>query len=445
MTVTAPESSCTVEALAGVVDELQRVVGGLDASVLSTGEAAELLGQLARAERLAAGGRTVVAERAAASDRWRTEGQKSPEDWLARQTGGSKTDARRALRTSRRLRTLDATRDAMARGELSTRQTEAVVAAAVADPKAEGELLSSAARNPLSVLNEDAARVRAAADRDPEATRRRHHRQRAVRFWDDPDGSRCASVRGPRDQMARVQAVLDGELDDRLARARDEGAREGLEAYAYDAFLAALGLDPALTVEGERERGGEPGPRVGRGPKHPRRDTLVVHATLPVLFGGGPADGDFCEIPGIGPYPLAAARDLLWGDTAVHLVIHHGADVANVVTNTRAVRASIRTATLARDRGRCVVPGCGRPAVEIHHLGGANGFATTGVTALDLLASLCAHHHDDLTHRGADLAGSHRRGWQWTPPPPDRAHPQGRPSPTRRRDERVRRRRRRSG
>jgi hypothetical protein len=34
---------------------------------------------------------------------------------------------------------------------------------------------------------------------------------------------------------------------------------------------------------------------------------------------------------------------------------------------------------------------------------------------------VCPHHHDDITHRGATLTGSHQTGWTWRPPPHHRA------------------------
>lgn len=434
MTATEFPSPCTVETLAAMRRDLQRVVTDLDPAVRTTSDAAELLTELARIERIASGARTLLAQRAADADRWRTDGEKSPEDWLARQTGGSKTDARRTLRTSQHLADLDETRQALSEGRLSTRQAETVAAAAVADPRAEGDLLAAAAREPLSTLQETAGRVRAAADPDPAATQRRVHASRSVRFWDEPDGSSAATVRGTRDQMARLRARVEHERDRQMAHARKNGTPESLDNHTYDAFLTVAGVPGAGPQ-------GMDAPAAERDRRRDRGDGLIVHATLPALLTGRMGDGDFVEIPGVGPYPLAHAQRLLLGDAGVDLVLHHGCDVRNVVTSTRAIRRAIRVAVEARDRGRCIIPGCGRKMAEIHHTASANGFADTGRTLLDELGGLCRHHHDDLTHRGARLTGRHRTGWRWVPPPPDRAHPQGRPSATRRRRERARRRR----
>jgi hypothetical protein len=145
--------------------------------------------------------------------------------------------------------------------------------------------------------------------------------------------------------------------------------------------------------------------------------------------------GESVEIPGVGPYPLDAARDLLLGDAVLRLVVSLGTDVRNVVTDTRHIREAVRAAIAVRDQGRCVVPRCGLPVrLEIHHTASATGYADTGQTTLDQLAVLC-HHHHDLTHHGATLTGDHQQGWHWTPPPTD---PTERPPRNRHRTRRQR-------
>lgn len=51
--------------------------------------------------------------------------------------------------------------------------------------------------------------------------------------------------------------------------------------------------------------------------------------------------------------------------------------------------AAKRAAVLARDRGRCVVPGCGRAAVQVHHL----TYERVGDEAMDDLAAVCETCH----------------------------------------------------
>jgi hypothetical protein len=395
--------------------QLETALTGLDPQRLTTDDAASLVEELARIEKLAAGGRTVLARRAAQSDRWKRAGEKSPEDWLARHAGRTKVEAKRTLTASRRLQELDDTKTALLAGKLSARQAEAVAAGADADPGAEGELLAAAELEPLAALNDRVAKVKAAAEANPDRHQAKLHAEREVRFWTDAEGAGCAFMRGPQSQMARLRASIDRELDTVFAANRRAGRRERLEAYTFDALHRLLGTEDA--PDGDRDDEASRGKR--------KRDELIVHATLPALVTGRMGPGDSVEVPGVGPYPLADARRLLCGDAIVRLVVSSGTDVRTVVTDSRAVTVAMRAALAIRDGGRCVVPGCGRPGVEIHHTVSATGYADSGQTTIDELAWVCKHHHDDLTFRRAELGGSHQEGWRFTPPPPEHAKPPG--------------------
>jgi hypothetical protein len=105
----------------------------------------------------------------------------------------------------------------------------------------------------------------------------------------------------------------------------------------------------------------------------------------------------------------------------VRLVVRHGVDVAAVVTNTHDACTAIKAAALARERGRCAVPGCGRTRnLQLHHTASDTGYRDTGETRLEQLAWVDQDHHDDITHRGAELGGRHPK-WTWKPPDPDKA------------------------
>ena len=88
----------------------------------------------------------------------------SPDDWLARQNGTSRSDAKRAIDTARRLKCCPATADAFANGELSLGEADAISGAAAVDPAAEAELVAKAKRShDLADTRERAAKVKAAA------------------------------------------------------------------------------------------------------------------------------------------------------------------------------------------------------------------------------------------------------------------------------------------
>ena len=107
---------------------------------------------------------------------------------LARKAGTSAGAAKEAMDTSTRLPGQPAVDTALRRGELSPAQAGLISAAAAANPSAERRLTELAPRVSLVELRGECARVRAAADPDPEATSRRLHAGRRLRRWTDSDG-----------------------------------------------------------------------------------------------------------------------------------------------------------------------------------------------------------------------------------------------------------------
>jgi hypothetical protein len=377
------------------------VVADLQPELMPSDEAGPLLDRFVALGKRCDAGRTLVAARATAGNEWRERGVRTREEWLARKTGTTTEAAKRTLAASEALGALEGTTQALKDGRLSAEQTAAVTSAACANPRAEPELLRAASTETLQTLKSHAARVRAAADPDPERTAARIHRTRSVRFFDDTDGARCGFVRGPRDVMASFEARVMRQREQVFDHARRDGRRESPDAYAFDALMALADPDRTPVSSGKPE--------------------MLILADLPPLVDGHLHDGETIEIPGVGPYPLAAARERLFGDATLRLVVRDGVDVANVVTDTRNIRTVIEAAVRARDRGTCVVPGCGRTRnLQIHHVGSATGFADTKTTRFDQLALVDLDHHDDITHRGAELTGGHTDGWIYQPPDPAR-------------------------
>ena len=119
-----------------------------------------------------------------------------------------------------------------------------------------------------------------------------------------------------------------------------------------------------------------------------------------------------CEIAGVGPIPVATARELA-RDAFLTAVVTDGVDIRTVAHLGRAATAHQRTALEARGM-HCAVPGCGTTnGLEIDHV---DGWAITRRTHIDQLDWLCHHHHDQKTHRSYHLGGPPgRRTWH----PPD--------------------------
>lgn len=139
---------------------------------------------------------------------------------------------------------------------------------------------------------------------------------------------------------------------------------------------------------------------------------LVVHATYDALIRGHTLDGEVCEIPGLGPVPVAFAR-FLATDCLLKVVLT-GTDVTVIASDRRYVPAALRTALDARDT-ECVVPGChATHHLERDHWG--RDFAKHGPTSLANLCRICHYHHHLKTHCGWQLTGGPGH-WRFEPPP----------------------------
>jgi Domain of unknown function (DUF222) len=169
-------------------DRLAVLVDRLDPDAVSGQSARELWGVLDASERLCAAGKTLLARRVAATHQPAQRGTKTPAEDLARQAGTTTGAAKDAVNTSQLLPEQPAVDGALRRGELSAAQVALISAAAAANPAEEDRLVELAPRVSLAELREECARVRAAADPDPEATNRRLHAARQLRRWIDGEG-----------------------------------------------------------------------------------------------------------------------------------------------------------------------------------------------------------------------------------------------------------------
>ena len=104
-------------------DRLAHLLTGLDLGSCVPARLAELVTLGERIERLGHGLKTRAAARVAASPVWQGDGDRTPADWLARQTGTSKADAGRLVETGRQLEALPTVDGAVSRGELSAAST----------------------------------------------------------------------------------------------------------------------------------------------------------------------------------------------------------------------------------------------------------------------------------------------------------------------------------
>ncbi|HEX2418090.1 MAG TPA: DUF222 domain-containing protein, partial [Micromonosporaceae bacterium] len=151
-------------------DELAEVVAALDPDRLAGPAAREWWAAFQRIDRLASAGMTLLARRVAATHRPNQHGTKTAAEDLARRAGTTTGAAKDAVDTSARLPEQPAVDGALRRGALSPAQVALISAAAAANPAEEARLVELAARVSVAELREECARIRAAADPDPEAT-----------------------------------------------------------------------------------------------------------------------------------------------------------------------------------------------------------------------------------------------------------------------------------
>ena len=371
-----------------------------DPAAVPLEEAAALYEALARIEKLVAGARLRLAARVEASNQWRVAGHRTAADWLARTAGVSVGAAHAELTASGRLVGLPGTDDGLRRGELSTVQATVVADAAAADPSAEHRLLGEAATASLRRLRDECARVKAAADPDPDARYQRLHRERSVRWFTDHEGAWNLHARGPLHLGAQVVAALRPLIDDAFTTARGEERHEPEAAYAFDALVGLAGGSSG----GGRRR---------------EKYLALLRVDVEALRRGAVDGEECCELTGIGPVPVGVARGLL-GDAVVHLVITRGRDVASVVHLGRGPSAAQRIALLW-SQPTCSREGCDSlwTHAEVDH---RVPWADSHRTELAGLDRLCRHDHRLKTNHGWALVDGTGTRPMVPPDHPDHPH-----------------------
>jgi len=224
-------------ALAALSADLGELLAGLEPEEIPLTEVTDIWAAFAELERLGAAGKILMARRVHDSRQWSREGFAKPEDFFADRGGTSTGRARSDLETSRRLRDLEDTTEALRRGRLSAEQAEAISDAASVNPAAEADLIDEAKQESFKNLKDECGRKKAQADPNPEATRNRIHRHRRARTWTDSEGAWNISGRGTVDQGTQFHHAWDQLVDERFEAARRAGAREAREAYAFDALI----------------------------------------------------------------------------------------------------------------------------------------------------------------------------------------------------------------
>jgi hypothetical protein len=130
------------------------------------------------------------------------------------------------------------------------------------------------------------------------------------------------------------------------------------------------------------------------------RASVVVTVPALALLDADGGDWDAATVEGVGPIPIARARELCGGDGTWMRVLTHpetGA-VLSVARAQYSPPSSLRRLVKWRS-DRCLAPGCGMPAsrCEIDH---TIAWEHGGRTELENLAPLCKGHHTVKHHGG---------------------------------------------
>jgi len=331
----------------------------------------ELFDKFVLVERLGAAGKTLTSLQAAKTNVW-WDGYRSPAHYMAAK---SKCTVGRAV-------------DILDTAELMSRL-----------PETERAFRQGA----LSELHRQASRVRATA-MDAEQKRTRAHRRRQLRHWTDIEGVFHLDGRLTPDSGAVVMACLQPFLQKITRKAAKDKIKESAAAHLADALVAMADKSRCLPPDAFRS-----------GP------SALVHLRLDLaaLERGHVEKGEICEVPGIGPVSLKAAKDLL-ADSRQVIVAVENDDIRIVKGVGHTIPDKLRRAVYERDDYRCVVPGCNtyHDRIDIDH---TTGVKQGGPTTIYNLGLLCHHHHRLKTFHGYRLT-HYRHRWIWlgpNDPPPD--------------------------
>lgn len=348
--------------------------------------------------------RAVLASAVTDTKAWQGGRHRSAAELIGRTTGTSNREATELIETGARLKDHPATDKAVRRGELSGSQAHEVTQGAAANPRAEQRLLDAARHGSLGDLKDERRRVEAAADPDPEATRRRIHERRSLRTYAEPDGSWHLHLSHTTATGARVMGALRPHIDAAFEEARREGRYESPEAYGADGLVTAL-------------CGAEEG---GDGPKVSGRPKYIVRIDHEALRRGQAKSDEVCEIAGVGPVSVSAVKELALEDDPFWVaIVAKGRDVFNVAHLGRQPNAHQLTA-LQWLFPACAVLGCNQTVrIQWDH---REDWRQTHQTSLPDLDGLCAFHHRLKTNQGWMLVEGSETKRAFVPPQ-DPRHP----------------------
>jgi hypothetical protein len=431
-----------VRPVAGLAAQLQAIVASFDPELTGARECVDLVGVFCDLEHAASAGLALAARRVAQTSLWADHGHRTAAHWLAAKTGLSVGEAMRLLETAEVAEAAPVTMEALRNGDLSIPKARAVGKAEAADPDAGAELVERAASEGVTVkeIETDSARIVHAASGETETQRaERIRRNRSFRVGSNGDGSSWFHGIGPTTDIARLEAALKPILDDIFQDARQQGRREPVDAYTYDALMtltdrgAIDGRHPGTSGGGDRDadtpgRGEQDAQRgAGRTGDRHGHAKVIVRADLGALDRGHTEPGEVCEIAGHGPVPVADVWDMIDGGAFIAGILTRGTDIVALRHLGRRPTALQRTVLEWETAGTCAVEGCtNNVRIEIDHV---DPWARTHTTDIDQLAGICSRCHRRKTHEGFTLGPRLPTGKRHLHPPGEHNEQPGEPVP----------------
>ena len=378
-----------------------RLASQFEPGMVTGTDATRIMKEAAAVKNAAATLEAMAAARAAECNEWFGTGAASAAQWLAAQTGIGVGQANDALATGERLKTQPKVAEAASQGELSREQATAISDAAAADPDAEDRLLGEAKTKSLRELRDECDRTKAAAQPDDGAREKAVHDARSCRKRTTANGGAEITYQSTKSEVAEVWAVIQGFATKVFNAARKDGKRERPETYAADGLLA---------MARAANTGGSIKPVAGK---------ILIRIDWDALLRGYPIGNEVSEIPGLGPLPVSAVRQMIEsGDPFLAAVVTKGVDVHTVAHLGRKATAHQLSGIQWLDP-HCTTLGCPRTeGLQIDH---GTPWADRKITLLADLNHPCEHCHRLKTHHGWDyIPGTGKRPLV---PPDDPRHP----------------------
>jgi hypothetical protein len=301
-----------MHAIEDAIASLEKANAGLAPELLSADAARSLLVLYSRAEKLAAFGKTAVAQKVDDAVE------------LARVTGTSVGKARATVETANALRDCDVVSTAFGGGDISFEQAAEIARAEKAKPGSGSDLLSIAKSESFHVLRDEARKVVLEADRH-RGLAERQREARSARSYTDPLGMVNVYMRLEPHVATPIISRAEAEAARMYRAVKDEGKQEPFERHLCDAFVKMLS---GSSVKGNA-----------------KRPELVVLVSHEIARRGWKdvRDGEVCKIPGVGPVAPEVARRVA-EDAFLTGLVYDGEDLRNVRRWTRNIPVEVRLA-----------------------------------------------------------------------------------------------------